>query len=495
MTTATSTVQASASTAAGALDTSNLLGTPLSALLHRPPLTLSPDASIQEAAQAMQAAGVSSVLLMQGEALYGLVTDRDLRSRVVAQCLDARLPVREIASTEVLSLPASTSALDALTWMARHNIHHVPVQQDGRIVGMITPRDVSEHQTPTAVQLARRIHQASSVAELAALSAQVGPVQQTLARTGAAAHSIGRMVTAITDTITVRLIGLAQQELGPAPIDWVWVAAGSQARMEQTARTDQDNCMVLSDDYQPEVHGAYFEALARWVCDGLDACGYVYCPGEMMAMTDQWRQPLAQWRRYFRRWIDQPEPQALMLSSVFFDLRAIHGNSALLEQLRAEELSSAQGNRLFLGHMVGNALKQRPPLGWLGAVVGERKGEHAGAVDFKHGGVVPIVDLARVYALSGGLDAVNTHERLAQAAALEGGELSPAAGRDLQDALTLISGLRLAHQTRQAERGEAPDNYVPLASLSRFERGQLKQAMTVVKDLQAVLARRYQMGR
>ena len=133
------------------------------------------------------------------------------------------------------------------------------------------------------------------------------------------------MVTAITDALTARLLHLGEAKFGPPPVDYAWVAAGSQARNEQTAKSDQDNCMILDDAYDEAAHGAYFKPLAAWVCDGLAACGYVHCPGEMMAMTDKWRQPRRVWAEYFRRWVDTPEPMALMLTCVFFDVRVVAG--------------------------------------------------------------------------------------------------------------------------------------------------------------------------
>jgi CBS domain-containing protein len=138
---------------------------------------------------------------------------------------------------------------------------------------------------------------------------------------------IGQIVTAMTDALTVRLLQLAEAQLGPPPVPYAWVAAGSQARSEQTAKSDQDNCLVLDDRYDVDRDGPYFEALARQVCSGLDACGYVFCPGEMMAMTERWRQPLQRWLERFRHWIDQPEPAALMHTCVFFDMRPVHGES------------------------------------------------------------------------------------------------------------------------------------------------------------------------
>jgi CBS domain-containing protein len=246
---------------------------------------------------------------------------------------------------------------------------------------------------------------------------------------------------------------------------------------------------VLDDAYDPARHGDYFKALANEVNDGLAACGYVHCPGEMMARTDEWRQPRARWDEYFRRWTGSPDPKALMLTCVFFDLRAIHGTAALIDELRREVLRRTRDNRIFLALMVGNALKHRPPLGLFGGISTVRAGEVRDAVDLKHSGIVPIVDLARIYALAGGHEVVNTRDRLAVAA--ESGEISAQSARDLRDALEFLGGLRIAHQARQIEQGLAADNMLSLSELSNFERTQLKDAFAVVQTLQSVLAQRY----
>lgn len=473
----------------GMAQSGNVMTQPIASLIKRAPISIDRAQSIREAAQRMAEAKVSSILLTQDEQLFGLITDRDLRSRVVAAGTDPAQPVADIATLAPLTLQTQQSVFDAMVLMARQNVHHVPVLEGNRIVGMVTATDLNLHQSPSAVYLTNDIYKQNDLAGLVACSARVKDLQSSLAKAETNAYSTGHIITSVTDAFTVRLIQLAEQELGPPPAPYVWVAAGSQARMEQSARTDQDNCLVLSDDYRPAEHGDYFKRFARLVCDGLDACGYVHCPGEMMAMTDKWRQPRQQWDAYFTRWIEVPEPMALMLTCVFFDVRAVHGDADLLHGLRRDMLRRAKGNGMFLAHMVSNALKQRPPLGLFGQITTSRGGDHPRAVDLKHGGIVPIVDLARIYTLAGGLDAVNTQDRLEVAS--QGGEVSAAAVRDLVDALEFISGLRIAHQTRQIGAGQAPDNYLKLEELSSFERGTLRDAFSVVQKLQAVLHQRY----
>ena len=469
----------------------NLMTTPVRTLIKREPITLPPNTSIAEAARTMSEQRVSSVLLVEQGHLFGLITDRDLRNRVLATGLDPARPVADIATLAPMTIDVQNPAFDALLLMARHNIHHVPVLDGQRIVGMITATDVTEQHSTSAVYLAGEVYKQTSIDGLKAASGRIKRLQHSLASAQASAYSSGHIITAITDAITSRLLQLAEMQLGPAPVDYVWVAAGSQARNEQTAKSDQDNCMVLDDGFDEAQHGAYFKALAQFVCNGLDACGYIYCPGEMMAMTDTWRQPQRRWAEYFARWTSVPEPKALMLTCVFFDLRAVHGKTSLLDDLRRDVLSRTKGNTLFLAHMVANALQHQPPLGVFKGISAIRSGEHKGAIDLKHTGVVPIVDLARVYALAGGHEAVNTHDRLVSAAA--GGAISEQSARDLRDALEFIAFTRIQHQARQIAAGQPPDHFLPLGDISNFERSQLKDAFNVVQSLQSVIGQRYRM--
>ena len=471
----------------------NLMQTPVRALLKRAPITVPPQTSIRDAARLMNEQRVSSVLLVDDGRLCGLVTDRDLRSRVVAEGLDTARPVIDIASLAPLTMDIGQPGFEALLLMARHNIHHVPVMDDKAVAGMITVTDVTEQHSNSAVFLAGDIHKQDTLEGLVACAAKVRALQRHLAAASASASATGHIVTAITDALTTQLLQLGELRFGPPPVDYAWVAAGSQARNEQTAKSDQDNCMILDDAYDAAAHGEYFENLATWVCDGLDRCGYVRCPGEMMAVTNQWRQPRRVWAEYFRKWVNTPDPMALMLTCVFFDVRTVVGRTDLLGGLRATVLKKTRGNTLFLGHMVGNALSRRPPLGLFGRLSTLRSGEHKGTIDLKLTGIVPVVDLARCYALAAGDDAVNTRDRLAHAA--DSGEISPHSVHDLRDALEYLSALRIHHQAGQIAANHAADNHLRPDQLSNFERSQLKDAFSVVKQVQDVLALRFQTGR
>ncbi len=468
-----------------------LMTTSMRALLKRPPVTVPPSATILDTARTMRDQRVSSVMLLEQDHLFGLVTDRDLRNRALAAGLDPATPICEIATVAPITVDIERPAFEALLLMARQNVHHVPVLDGQRVAGMITATDLNEQHSTSAIYLASEIYRQSTVEGLAAAAGRVKQLQRNLAAAGASAYSTGHIVTAITDAITTRLLQLGEAALGPPPVDYAWVAAGSQARSEQTARSDQDNCLVLDDAYDESRDGGYFKALANFVNDGMNTSGYVYCPGEMMARTDQWRQPQRRWAEYFHRWTQTPEPKALMLTCVFFDMRTIYGHAPLVDDLRRAVLRQTRENRIFLAHMVGNALTHQPPLSMFGGINTVRAGEVRDAVDLKHSGIVPIVDLARIYALAGGHPEVNTYDRLAVAA--QGKEISEQGAHDLRDALEFMAGLRIRHQAGQIAQGRSADNFLSLGEVSNFERAQLKDAFGIVETLQSVLSQRYRL--
>ncbi len=466
-----------------------LMTTQIGDMISRAPISMPPDSSIRETAEVMSRERVSSIMIIEDNRLIGIVTDRDLRCRVVAKGLDTSQPIRSIMTADPHTLNSSGYAFDAMLHMARTNIHHLPILHNGEVAGMLTATDFAQRHTTSAVYLVGSIYKQHEIEGLASISAKLPQLFVNLAAADATANSIGRVITAVVDSITIRLLQLAEARLGPPPVPYAWVAAGSQARSEQTAKSDQDNCLVLDDSYDPKMHGEYFKALAQYVCDGLNACGYVYCPGEMMAITDKWRQPLAKWKRYFNQWINQPEPKALMLICIFFDLRCIHGEKNLFRELRQHLLDRIRGNQIFLAYMAGNALSFKPPLGFFRNFVLISGGEHDHTFDLKHSGIVPIVDLARVYALAAGSHAINTQDRLKEVAS--GGEVSHGGAHDLRDALEFVSSLRIRHQARQIKAGEAPNNYMSPDNLSDFERSHLKDAFSVVRTMQNVLGQRY----
>ena len=460
----------------------SLAETRVEALMSRSPATCAPGTPIAEAARVMRDRRISSLLVTGEGGLAGILTIRDVSNRVVAEGVDAARPVAEAMTRGPLTLPPDAIGSDVLHAMMERGIGHVPIVGREGLVGIVTQTDLTRFQADSAAQLVGDAARAEGVDDLAATTARIPQLLAQLVGAGHRHEVVTRLITDIADAVTRRLLALAGARLGPPPAPYLWLACGSQGRQEQTGASDQDNCLILSDDMKPE-DAPWFAELARFVSDGLDRCGYVFCPGDMMATNPRWRQPVRVWRDYFAGWIRTPDPMAQMLASVMFDLRPIGGETALHEGLQAETLQAASRNSIFVAHMVANSLHHAPPLGLFGGLATLKRGEHRRHIDLKMAGVVPVVDLGRIYALRGELAPVGTHARIEAARAA--GVISESGGRDLADAYDLIAQTRLEHQAARVRAGERPDNFVAPSSLSSLERSHLRDAFVVVRTMQS----------
>lgn len=450
------------------------------------PITCQPDETVQDAARKMRDHHVSSLCVTDAdECLIGIVTIRDLSGKVLAPGLSPDTPVKAVMTADPITLAPSAVGSDVLHLMMERRIGHVPVVEGGRLAGMVTQTDLTRFQAVTSAELVSQIADAVNGEDIARVTARIPRLLVQLVAGGSRHEIVTRLITDIADTATRRLLRLAEEKLGPPPVPYLWLACGSQGRQEQTGVSDQDNCLFLDDAVSDADRIGYFGDLAQFVCDGLNTAGYVYCPGDMMATNPRWRQPLSVWKGYFRGWIDTPDPEAQMLSSVMFDLRPIGGALSLFENLQAETLAAASQNSIFVAHMISNSLKHAPPLGLLRGLATIRSGENKNTLDLKHNGVVPIVDLGRIYALRGQIGAVNTRARLEEAQKL--GQLSQSGAGDLLDAYDLIAETRLQHQANLVKQGLAPDNFLQPSTLSDFERSHLRDAFVVVKSMQSAV--------
>lgn len=458
-------------------------------LLNREPVLVDSEVSIREAAQEMSAENVSSILIVKNGELCGIVTDKDLRQRVLVAGLDSALPISEVMTANPFSIPAEADVDSALLIMMRENYHHLPIVDDARPLGLVTAGDILRAQSEHPLRLVRDIYKKSSIEGLLELSQRLPSLFERMVNLGRGVGQIGRMVTHITDAFTVRLIQIAEKKLGPPPMAFAWVVFGSQAREEQTARTDQDNGLILERDAD-EDESRYFAQLSELVCDGLDQLGYVYCPGEVMALNVKWRVSLTRWKRYFDGWVEEPSPKSVMHSNIFFDIRSVYGDEALVDELQVHVTEITRKNKIFLRFMASNALSHRPPLGFFRRFVQEDDGTQSEGLNLKHRGIVPITDLVRIRALEAGIREANTFRRIESAIAA--GVMNEKDAGSLRDALILINRIRIAHQSKQMMAGEKPTNFVPPEELSPLMRRNLKAAFMLVMEAQSALEHRYQ---
>ena len=465
-----------------------VLRTRVGDLVRRPPVAVPVSATVRQAARTMVTERISSVLVTDGDQLVGILTDRDLRTRVVAAGLDPEEAVAGVMTPEPVTGGPDGLALEALLVMLHGNLHHLPLLDRGRVVGVVTATDLLRLEQTNPVHLVGDIAKAADVAAVAEIAVRLAPLVESLVRQGSTALDSGRVVTAVGDAVEKRLLALAEAELGPPPVPYAWVTLGSRARFEQALGPDQDHALILHDDATVD-HDAWFGALADRVADGLERAGYPRCRGEKMATNPRWRLSLTEWRRQVSHWVGAPTPEAVLDASVFFDLRHLAGDAALSAELLRHQRAAARGSPRFLAHLAGQAARAHPPIGFFRGVVVDRTGEHRDTLDVKKGGILVICEIARVHALAAGSERTNTLDRLEDAVADR--RLSGPLAADLRDAWEFLAQVRLQHQADLVRSGQPPDNRIAPDSLSSFERRHLKAAFGVIRSAQAALALHY----
>ncbi|WP_234494003.1 putative nucleotidyltransferase substrate binding domain-containing protein [Vibrio maritimus] len=481
-------------------NTNDLTTSKVRTLLTRDAPTIERSSTIQSAARLMADEQVSSLLIIDPEIVendeedtspvVGIITDRDLCTRVLAESLDPQDEVSTVMSTDVISLDHNAYVYEAMLTMLRYNVHHLPVLKNKKPLGIIETTDIVRYESQNSLLLVSSIFQQQSVEELKALSDQIRDSFVRLVNEDANAHMVGTAMSVIGRSFKQRIIELAEEELGQAPIPYCFLALGSMGRDEQLLVTDQDNAIILDDSFNKEKHGKYFEAFSKFICDGLADCGYTYCTGDIMATNPEWRMTRKEWEACFADWIDDPNPKALLNASIFFDLDGVYGKLKWAEQLNSFIVRRARRNNRFLACLARNALNRKPPLGFFKDFVMEKDGRHNNSINLKRRGTAPLVDLIRVHALAVGSRSTNSFERLDDIH--EAGILPKGRARDLKDALEFISMVRIAHQAQDVEQGIEPDNNVEPENLSDFERRNLKDAFQILSNGQNFLKFRYQ---
>jgi len=450
-----------------------------------------PDTSIREAARLMKQHHISSLLIKDDKQLLGIITDRDFRTRVLAEGVADNVAIERVMTVAPMCIDVASRLHDAQLMMMAESIHHLPVLADGNPVGIITLSDILRKHNVEPLSLIRAFNYATTVDELSAAAAELPGMVVKLVERDARAVEVGQIITSLTDSMTRRLLTLAEMQFGPPPCDFAWLAFGSQARQEQVMGSDQDNGLLLPDDISDNDR-AYFGEFAAFVNAGLDQCGMPFCPGEIMAQNEKWRLSLKDWKTCFATWIEEPSPKAVMHASIFFDMRHIAGNAELTQALHQYVLERAQSNTIFLALMCENALLHSPPLGFFKTFVLESDGDHNNTLELKKRGTIPVVDIARNYALSVGVPALNTIERLK--AIEQTGAMSHEMAYSLIDAHEFIAGIRLDAQAREYRAQQTVDNYLDPTQLSPLVRHQLKDAFHLVREAQNAMKVRFNGG-
>lgn len=467
----------------------------LRSLIRRPPVNCMPETPIGEALRSMYREKVGSIISVSPQgAPLGILTRHDVLDRVaLAQC-DLAQPIASIMTPDPVTLRAEASAYEAALVMARHGVRHIPVVDGGKLIGVVTERDLFALQRVSMRQINRTIAAADSLEALQQAARDIRQFARNLLENGVAAEQLTLIISTLNDALTQRIIELEKARHALTGIDWCWLAFGSEGRYEQTISTDQDNGLIFVDNLRRS--GGEARALllpfAQAVNRALDACGFPLCKGNIMAGNPRWCLSLAEWQEQFAIWVGDTEPEALMNAAIFFDIRPLCGKYELAEALRETLRALTKNNERFLRQMAQEALQARPPLGLLRDFVTEDSGEFRNTLDLKKSGARLFVDAARVFGLAAGISQTSTAQRLREAGAMlrmSEDEISAAV-----EAFFFIQLLRLREQiTKDPQQPQEARNRIDPGQLNEVDRLVLKECFRQARKLQTRLALDYRL--
>jgi len=468
-------------------DSLQLFNQPLSQVYSRNPVFCDADASIRDTAGVMVNRKSSYAFIRsKNPKQLGIVTDKDFARKVIACGYPIDNAVGNIMSAPLHTISDKAMVFEAMMTMMEKDFQHVGVVDAGEnVIGMLSSKDILAFQGQSPLFLLREIQIAGDIDTIIAKHRQLAGLARNLISNGATAKNVTLFITTVSDTILNKLMSMTLNEMGPAPVPFVFMIMGSEGRREQTLKTDQDNAIVYQDP-EPGTEapvGAYFLKFGEMVCTLLDQVGYDFCTGGVMAKNPKWCQPLSQWKTYFSDWIHAAEAEDLLQASIFFDFRHGYGEESLITRLRQHLFASLKGWSGFFRHMTENALNFKPPLGFFRNFVVESKGRHRNAFDIKSA-MTPIVDFARVYALKYSVEETNTMERLEQLRIKK--ILAPQEYEELEKAYSFLMQLRFVRQiTAVMDDNSKPDNYINPKKLTHIEQTTLKEIFKRVEKFQA----------
>jgi CBS domain-containing protein len=456
-------------------------------------ITVGEDTTIQEAAQVMSRNKISSLIVLDRRNLpAGIVTDKDLREKVVAKGRSVSEPVRNIMTISLIRVDATDSCFEAVLKMIKYHIHHMLVIEDGTLKGIMTNHDLMLLQGTSPLSFANDIENQQTVDGLIQVSTKINNIVGILLKEGAKAGNITKIITEINDRLVRKILEIGEKNFGHPPVPYCWIALGSEGRKEQTFKTDQDNAIIYADlsaAAEEDETRKYFLHFTSFARESLTRIGFPLCPADYMASNPRWCQSLRTWKKYFLNWISEPTPDAVLKSLIFFDFRPLHGKFSLAEELRDSFMSKVKDQGIFLGHMANMITRNTPPISFLKSFVVEKGGEHKDEFDLKIKGISPLVDAIRLFALEKGVKETSTSGRIQ--ALKDKHTIVKEYADGLEQTLEFITLLRIHHQFEQIKSGAKPDNFVNPNKLSTLEKKTLKEAFHLISRVQGTIFERY----
>jgi CBS domain-containing protein len=456
-------------------------------------ITCSSSTTVKEVAEIMTKKNVGAILVVEDTLPIGIITDKDLRNKVVTGKFPITTTAATVMTAPVITYPKKMTVTQAQMAMMKSNISHLCLTKDGttnsKAVGILSKHDVMVSLGNNPAVLIKAIKRAKKFKNIKPIRASIMHLLQGYLDQNIPITLTSKIITELNDACIKQVIEIALLKMKtPPPVKFGWLALGSQGRSEQLLHTDQDNALVYEDvaeELKAETK-EYFLKLAAYVNKGLFEIGYDYCPAEMMASNPKWCLSLSEWQNLVYHWITNPGKNEVLLSFIFFDYSLSYGDSELVNKLSDFIFENVKANPVFYIHLVSGALQSPSPTGFFRQFLLEQDGAHKDFFDIKRRALMPLTDAARVLILSHSVKSIsNTPERFEKLADLE------PSNRELYLACSYSYKALLKFRTKQGLQHHDSGQYIALDALSKLDKIKLKRTFKTIKELQELITIRF----
>lgn len=464
----------------------------LSEIMSSPAQTCSPSTPVTEIAGRMAQKAIDAMLVCaEPDRATGIITERDLVTRVLArEDVDYKTATAaDVMTPNPFTMTPDTYMYEATAFMMGRKIRHMPVLDQGAIVGMVTLQNLMKYRSQKSMLLIGSAKDARTIEDLVAVRAEIVKVAKALMGETRSPIETMEIISYIHHCILRRGFEIVLEEmkqLGMTPPDirFCLIIMGSGGRKEMLLGPDQDNGFIYEnfpDEMLEEVE-AFFVPFGEKLVAAYDTIGYPLCNGEVMVNNPLWRGRLSDWQERISDWIAVPEPKKVMYSNIFFDFMPLVGEPSLCQELREIVHRQIRAHPVFLYHLMELDFKHKVPLGLLGRFTLERDKKHKGKLSIKQAGSVFIVDCVRMFLLQKGIDEITTTDRLNRLVKLK--ILTQETAEHIKAAFEAFTFLRLRQEIALVEQGEPPSHYIDPYALPPNEQDLLREALRAASKLQ-----------
>jgi CBS domain-containing protein len=471
-------------------------------IMSAPVITTTPDISFTKMAKAMYRSSISCLIVLNdSDYPIGIVTQNDM-IRAVALHEEGALGLnaKKLMSTPLVTLSPESYFYEALLYMTKHNIKHLPVlTTSGFLDGIVTMRNLTEARGNAILAVVDELESRTTIAELTIVKNKIHLILEAMQKDEAKAWEMCGLISELNDRLIRKVIAISEQGMlqeghGHAPVDFCWLALGSEGRREQTFSTDQDNAIVYHEPGPDDAQGvgSYFHLLAIKIVLGLEQCGFPKCPGNVMASNPNWCHSITDWKKTIDDWYQKRDGEELRMFTIFLDFRPLYGRQELGEEIRQYLFRKCQGDVYLAHRLAHDEIKSPVPLGFFGQIQTKQDHEEAEVIDLKQGGIIHLVNPLRLLALNEGITMTSTLERLR--ALHEKGKFSADEVTQIKEAFHILMSFRIRQHLKQLKEGKETTNLLSVKLLSKQDYLHIKKALSTAKWLQQIIIRKFLLG-